>query len=102
MKRLAVATALAILALTAPAWAQDYPSFPIKLIPPQPAGGAIDLISRTLGDRLSEQMQQPVIVENLPGANGGLAAGQVVRSTPDGTALFTGPIDGFGKLLASL
>jgi tripartite-type tricarboxylate transporter receptor subunit TctC len=88
MKRLAVATALAILALTPLASAQDYPSRPIKLILPQPAGGAIDLISRTLGDRLSEQMQQPVIVENMPGANGGLAAGQVARSTPDGYTLF--------------
>src|SRR5205807_6850527 len=50
-------------------------------------GGVIDLISRALGDRLSEQMRQPVIVENMPGANGGLAAGRVARSTPDGYTL---------------
>ena len=71
-----------------PVAAQDYPTRPIKLVLPQPAGGAIDLISRTLGDRLAEQMQQPVIVENQPGANGGLAAGQVARSAPDGYTLF--------------
>ena len=55
------------------ACAQDYPSRPIKLILPQPPGGAVDLIARTLGELLSEQMSQPVIVENRPGANGGLA-----------------------------
>src|SRR5262249_31142119 len=82
-----LACALAILSQV-PAAAQDYPSRPIKLVLPQPAGGAIDLISRTLGDRLAEQMQQPVIVENQPGANGGLAAGQVARSVPDGYTLF--------------
>jgi tripartite-type tricarboxylate transporter receptor subunit TctC len=70
------------------AHAQDYPSRPIKLVLPQPPGGIIDLISRSLGERLSEQMKQPVIVENMPGANGSLAAGQVVRSVPDGYTLF--------------
>lgn len=68
--------------------AQDYPSHPIKFILPQPAGGAVDLIARTLGERLSEQMKQPVVVENRPGANGGLAAADVARSTPDGYTLF--------------
>jgi tripartite-type tricarboxylate transporter receptor subunit TctC len=51
----------------------------IKLILPQPAGGAVDLIARGVGDRLAEQMRQPVIVENMPGANGSLAAGAVSR-----------------------
>lgn len=89
MNRL-VATALSALAPTCVvavpdvACAQDYPSHPIKLVLPQPPGGAIDLIARTLGERLSEQMSQPVIVENRPGANGGLAANDVARSTPDG------------------
>jgi tripartite-type tricarboxylate transporter receptor subunit TctC len=67
---------------------EPYPSKPIRLILPQPAGGAVDLIARALGDRLSESMRQPVIVENMPGANGGLAAGQVARATPDGHTLF--------------
>jgi tripartite-type tricarboxylate transporter receptor subunit TctC len=70
------------------AQAQDYPLHPIKFILPQPAGGAVDLIARTLGERLSEQMKQPVVVENRPGANGGLAAADVARSTPDGYTLF--------------
>jgi tripartite-type tricarboxylate transporter receptor subunit TctC len=72
-----------------PVRAEDaYPSKPIRLVLPQPAGGAVDLIARTLGDRLSELLRQPVIVENQPGANGGLAAGQVARAAPDGHALF--------------
>jgi tripartite-type tricarboxylate transporter receptor subunit TctC len=93
MNRL-TAAALPVLALacipTQPptACAQDYPSHLIRLVLPQPPGGAIDLIARTLAERLSEQMKQPVIVENRPGANGGIAAGDVARSTPDGYTLF--------------
>jgi tripartite-type tricarboxylate transporter receptor subunit TctC len=82
-----VCLSVVAVAVTA-ARADDYPSKPIRFILPQPAGGAVDLIARTLGDRLSEQMRQPVIVENQPGANGGLAGGQVTRSTPDGYTLF--------------
>jgi tripartite-type tricarboxylate transporter receptor subunit TctC len=93
MSRLIAATALACLSLVAASGdtaraEEPYPSRPIRLILPQPAGGAVDLIARALGDRLSEQMRQPVIVENQPGANGGLAAGQVARSAPDGYTLF--------------
>lgn len=80
--------ATALVAAT-PSCADDaYPTKPITIVLPQPAGGAVDLIARTLADRLSEQMKEPVIVENKPGANGGLAAGQVLRSTPDGYTLF--------------
>jgi len=92
MSRLAVvlsAITLACIAATLnQAAAQDYPSRPIKLVLPQPPGGAIDLIARSLGERLSEQLKQPVIVENKPGANGGLAAGDVARAPPDGYTLF--------------
>jgi tripartite-type tricarboxylate transporter receptor subunit TctC len=89
MDRLVATVALALIAGVAPALAQsDYPSRPIKLILPQPEGGAVVLISRTLADRLSEQMKQPVIVENMPGANGGLAGAAVARSAADGYTLF--------------
>ncbi|MBC7800478.1 MAG: tripartite tricarboxylate transporter substrate binding protein, partial [Gemmatimonadaceae bacterium] len=74
-------------AVADPACADDYPSRPIKLILPQPAGGAVDLIARAVADRLSEQMKQPVIVENMPGANGGLAGGAVARASADGYTL---------------
>jgi tripartite-type tricarboxylate transporter receptor subunit TctC len=90
--RLLLSAALAALplacALAPGAQADEYPTRAIKLVLPQPPGGAIDLISRALGERLSEQTKQPVIVENMPGANGSLAAGHVARSTPDGYTLF--------------
>jgi tripartite-type tricarboxylate transporter receptor subunit TctC len=85
-----VSAALALACIVAApdlARAQDYPSRPIKLVLPQPAGGAVDLIARSLGERLSEQMQQPVIVENMPGANGSLAGAAVARAAPDGYTL---------------
>ena len=88
MAACALLLALVLAATSPPAGAEDYPSHPIRLILPQPPGGAIDLIARTLSDRLSEQMKVPVIVENRPGANGGLAAADVVRAAPDGYTLF--------------
>jgi tripartite-type tricarboxylate transporter receptor subunit TctC len=80
--------ALALAAPTASRAEDAYPTKTITIVLPQPAGGAVDLIARTLGDRLSEQMKQPVVIENKPGANGGLAATQVTRSSPDGYTLF--------------
>jgi tripartite-type tricarboxylate transporter receptor subunit TctC len=65
-----------------------YPSKPIHFVLAQPAGGAVDLISRALAARLSESLQQSVVVENLPGGNGGLAGGTVARAVPDGYTLF--------------
>lgn len=87
MRRSVLGTVLALACaavLLGRALAEDYPSRPIKLILPQPAGGAVDLIARALGERLSEQMKQPVIVENMPGANGSLAGAAVARSPADG------------------
>jgi tripartite-type tricarboxylate transporter receptor subunit TctC len=88
MKRYA-AFALMGLLLTGigPANAQDFPSRPVKLVLPQPPGGAVDLIARTLGERLSEQIKQPVVVENMQGGGGQIAAGTVARAAPDGYTL---------------
>ena len=74
-----------------PAWAQDaYPSRPIKLIVSFTPGGGADLTARTLGAKMSEQMKQPIVVENRPGANGLVGAGAVAQSAPDGyTILLT-------------
>jgi len=85
----ALLAAMPILALPRALAAEEpWPAKPIRLVLPQPAGGAVDLIARELGERLSESMRQPVIIENQPGANGGLAGGQVARSAPDGYTLF--------------
>jgi tripartite-type tricarboxylate transporter receptor subunit TctC len=88
MKWTVVLAVVACTALAAPGRAEDrYPLRPVKLVLPQPAGGAVDLIARALADRLAEQMGQPFIVENMPGANGSLAGGNVARAPSDGYTL---------------
>jgi tripartite-type tricarboxylate transporter receptor subunit TctC len=88
MKWTIVLAGAACVALAAPCGAEDYyPSRPVKLVVPQPAGGAVDLIARALADRLAEQMGRPFIIENMPGANGSLAGGNVARSPSDGYTL---------------
>src|SRR6195256_6729278 len=80
-------TALAFAALfSAASWAQ-YPLRPIKLIVPIPPGGAPDISARVIGQRLSELVAQPVVVENRPGSNGNIAMDLVVKSAPDGYTL---------------
>jgi len=80
--RVAVAVVLGLLASSAQA--QTYPSRPIRLVVPFAAGGAVDVLARLLVNKLSDQVGQPVIVENRPGAGGTLAAEAVAKSPPDG------------------
>src|SRR5437660_6634739 len=67
-------------------WAQ-YPLRPIKLIVPLPPGGEHDSAARVIGQRLSELVGQPVVVENRPGSNGNIAMDLVANSVPDGYTL---------------
>ncbi len=76
--------ALAALALPTLASAQAYPSKPIKIIVPYSPGGTTDLVARLVGQKLSERLGQPVIVDNKPGANGMIGAEAVAKSPPDG------------------
>lgn len=76
---------LALAAVVAlPAFADAWPSRPIKLIVPFPAGSSPDLIARLLNEKLGAALGEPVIVENRPGAGGNLGTALVARATPDG------------------
>ncbi len=90
MKRLAsvLGTALLALALSAPAFAQPFPSKPIRILCPFPPGGGVDITARAIGLELSKSLGQPVTVENKPGAGGNIAAAETARSAPDGHTLF--------------
>ncbi len=67
--------------------AQDYPTRPIKLVIPQAPGAGADLVGRLLADKMSQELRQPVVVDNKPGANGMLASSLVVREPADGYTL---------------
>ena len=84
-----VATLIA-LASTGIAAAQDYPTRPITMIVPFPAGGATDTLARFLAERMRGIFGQPVITENIAGAAGSLGVGRAVRSAPDGYTLSIG------------
>jgi len=74
---------------SAAALAQN-PSRPIKLIVPIPAGGAPDIVARVVGQKLSELLDQPVVVENHAGSNGNIAGDIVAKAAPDGHTLLLG------------
>jgi tripartite-type tricarboxylate transporter receptor subunit TctC len=67
--------------------AQNFPSRPIRVVVTSPAGGSNDIINRTLGARISENVGQPVVIDNKPGASGFVAAETVAKAAPDGYTL---------------
>ena len=79
------------LALAAwPSYAQSYPTRPIRMVVPQPAGGTMDTVMRALGEQLSRQMGQQFVIDNRGGANGVIAGELVAKSAPDGyTMIYT-------------
>jgi tripartite-type tricarboxylate transporter receptor subunit TctC len=92
MKKIARIIFAALLSATFPAAAQPYPSKPIKIIVPFPAGGIADLYARLIGTRVGEAWGQPVVVENRTGAGGNIGADAVAKSPPDGYTLAMGSL----------
>jgi tripartite-type tricarboxylate transporter receptor subunit TctC len=79
--------AAALPAVSQIAWAQAYPSRPVRLVVGFAAGGAPDILARLIGQRLSDQLGKPFVIENRTGAGSNLATEAVVGSSPDGYTL---------------
>jgi tripartite-type tricarboxylate transporter receptor subunit TctC len=80
--------AVALCGACTAALAQSYPVRPLRILIPFPAGGVADTIGRTLGEQLSAQMGQPVVIDNRTGAGGRVAAELLTKAEPDGYTLF--------------
>jgi len=89
MKRLFLALLCALPLLAA---ADTYPSKPIRFVVPYPAGGPLDTIARLLGQKVSESVKQPVVVDNKPGAGGNIGADAVAKSPADGYTILMGAV----------
>jgi tripartite-type tricarboxylate transporter receptor subunit TctC len=87
---LAAMCAAAMLMNAASGWTQTYPSRPVTLIVPFPAGGPADAIGRTIAEGMRAPLSSPVIVENVGGASGNIGTGRAARAAPDGYTLTLG------------
>jgi tripartite-type tricarboxylate transporter receptor subunit TctC len=95
------ALAGAALLLSLAASAQTWPDRPVRVVVPAPAGSSLDIVVRTLGEKLKERWKHPLVVDNKPGAGGMLGMDVVAKAAPDGYTLgigFNGPI-AFGPFL---
>ena len=78
--------------LAPPAFAQPWPTKPVTLVVPFPAGGTTDVLARALAEKLQQSLGQPVIVESRPGAGATLGADYVAKAKPDGYTLLIGAV----------
>jgi tripartite-type tricarboxylate transporter receptor subunit TctC len=85
--RLLIAAAWLLALTPAFAQAQSYPNKPIRLIVPYPAGGAVDIVARTLGNQISQDWKQQIVIDNRPGAGGVIATEILAKAAPDGYTL---------------
>jgi tripartite-type tricarboxylate transporter receptor subunit TctC len=91
--RAAITNLLALvltLGFAATAGAQSWPTKPIRYIVPYPAGGNTDITGRLIGQKLSEALGQPVVIENIPGGGANIGAAAAARAAPDGYTIFQG------------
>jgi tripartite-type tricarboxylate transporter receptor subunit TctC len=87
MKSVSTLLLAASIAGTAPAWAQQYPAKPVRVIVPFAPGGGVDFIARLVGQKLSQALGQPIVVENRPGAGSAIGTEIALRAAPDGYTL---------------
>ncbi len=80
----ALAIAASPAGLVFPLYAQNYPQKALRVVVPFPAGGTTDILVRAIGQKLTEQWKQPVIVDNRPGAGANIGAEVAAKSPPDG------------------
>ena len=90
MTKLLMTTLIALIAFSADAHAEGFPSRAINLIVPAAAGGPTDALARILAERMRASIGQPIVVENVPGAAGSTGVGHVARATPDGYTIVIG------------
>jgi len=85
---------LGILALAALPAAAQYPTRPVRFIAPFPPGGGVDVVARTVGEKLGARLRQTIVVDNRPGAGATLGTSLAAKSTPDGYTLLVAPVIG--------
>jgi tripartite-type tricarboxylate transporter receptor subunit TctC len=84
------AGAAALPAVSRISWAQAYPTRPITMIVPLPAGGPTDVVGRVVAERMKGSLGQPIIIQNITGADGTIGTGRAARATPNGYTLVLG------------
>jgi tripartite-type tricarboxylate transporter receptor subunit TctC len=84
----------ASLLLSATAFAAQYPTKPVRLIAPFPPGGGVDIVARTIGEKLGSRLGQTIVVDNRPGGGTTIGTELAAKSVPDGYTLLVGPIGG--------
>jgi tripartite-type tricarboxylate transporter receptor subunit TctC len=93
IRKLLAAVPVAVAALATPyAFADNYPSKPIRFIVPYPAGGPLDIVARLLADKMKDSLGQAVIIDNKPGAGGNIGADAAAKSAPDGYTIVMGAV----------
>ena len=93
-KLIRVVAATGILALAALPSAAQYPTRPVRFIAPFPPGGGVDIVARTVGEKLGARLGQTIVIDNRPGAGATLGTGLAAKATPDGYTLLVAPVIG--------